>query len=363
MLVQPQILTLSKDFITEGGEVLSKAKVAYEEYGNPNGEVILIAHGGLSSQHAAGVYHEKDLIAGFWDDIIGEGKAIDTKRFRVLSSNALGSMYGTCSSLSINPKTNQAYKADFPKITITDMVHFQKAFLDELGVKKLFLMAGPSMGALHSLNMAALYPDFVGAIASVATAGRMPPSGMCMHHFMMNAIKEDPEYNNGNYDSRKSLLALRIIHQASKLYYTSEKMIKELVWDTIQDDENSQNLRSQAANFYLLNGLDEQISDKDPNCYLTILSAINTHDLSKGAPNYEEGVLRIKCPTLLMNISSDLEFPPYWAQEVADILNKKRRNQAKAFTIESSWGHLGCLKEGKKIAWQLKSFIKELDGK
>ena len=357
MIVKSQTLKLAEPFVTEKGSVIQEAVVAYEAYGQEGKPAVLITHGGLSSHHAAGRYATEDPLPGFWDDIIGPGKAIDTHRYWVLSANSLGSMYGSASPLTTNPDTGNPYGPDFPEITLIDMVRFHKAFLDQMGVKSLALIAGPSMGSLQALQMAALYPDYVDSVVSVATAGRMTPSGMCIHHFMINALQMDPAFNDGRYESGTPKLALHLIQQVARIYYTHERFIKERYWDSVPEGKNSQAKRSLNARDYLLTGVEEQIEGRDPNCYIRILNAINSYDLGKDVGDYEKGVQRIKCPVLLINISTDAEFPPHWAEELAEILNRKNPGQAQVKIIDSIWGHMGCVQEGKAIGKHITDFL------
>ena len=357
MIVKSQVLNLSEPFITEKGDVIKEAIVAYEEYGKRGGPTVFITHGGLSSHHAAGRYTAQDPSPGFWDELIGPGKAIDTDRFRVLSANSLGSMFGSSSPLTFNPDSGGNYGPDFPEITLIDMVRFHKAFLDQMEVSRLFMMAGPSMGSLQALQMAALYPDYIDSVVSVATAGRMTPSGMCIHHFMINALQMDPEFNNGKYEIGIPKLALRLIQQVARIYYTHERFVKERCWDSVPEGKDSQEKRNLKAGEYLQTGIEEQIEGRDPNCYIRILNAINSYDLGRDAQDYENGVQRIKCPVLLINITTDAEFPPYWAEELAEILNRKNPDQARVKIIDSATGHMGCVQEGKTIGKHLTDFL------
>ncbi len=359
MIVNSQILKLAEPFITEKGDVIKEALVAFEEYGPEGQPVVLITHGGLSSHHAAGRYAPQDPLPGFWDDIIGPGKAIDTQQYRVISANALGSMYGSASPLTANPDTGQPYGPEFPEITLIDMVRFQKAFLDQMGVSHLAMIAGPSMGSLQALQMAALYPDVVDSVVAVATAGRMTPSGMCIHHFMINAIEMDPVFNNGWYEIGTPKLALRLIQQVARIYYTHERFIKEKCWDSVPEGRDAQAKRSHNAKDYLQNGVEEQIEGRDPNCYIRVLNAINSYDLGRDIGDYEKGVQRIKCPVLLININTDAEFSPDWAEELAEILNKSNPGQAQVKIIDSIWGHMGCIQEGKAIGKHITDFLRK----
>jgi homoserine O-acetyltransferase len=362
MIAQKKIFSLSKPFITESGETIKTPLMAYEEYGLPDGPVLLITHGGLSSQHAAGKYHESDPEPGFWDGIIGPGKAVDTEKFRVISVNSLGSMHGSSGPMTENPETGKPYGPGFPAITMIDQARFYKAFLDDLDISKIFMAAGPSMGSMQNLQMAALFPDLVGSVVSVATAGRMTPGGMAMHEFIISALKKDPDFEGGYYflKGKKPVLALKIIHEIARIYYTHEKLIKTLCWDTVPENKYVQRQRSENIRNYLTAMIDEHIADKDPNCYISLLNAINSFNLGRDTESYEKGVQRIKCPVLLMNMDTDAEFPPYWAQEVADILNKKNPGQARMEVIPSIWGHIGCLRETEALGKHISKFIQEL---
>ncbi|THB73329.1 MAG: alpha/beta fold hydrolase [Gammaproteobacteria bacterium] len=357
MIISPKKITLTKPFVTQSGEVIESPEVCYEEYGNQEGPVIYIAHGGLSNAHAAGKYSQCDLESGWWDPIIGSGKVIDTDKFRVICANSLGSMFGTTGPISINPETGKKYGPQFPEISLIDMVCFIKLFLEQLGVEKLHLMAGPSMGSLQSLQMAALFPDFVENVVAVATAGRMPPSGLTMHHFMMNAVRMDPEYKGGWYEEGEARHSLRIIHQVAKLYYTHEKCIKTLCWDSVEDGEESQQKRNKNISNYLLSTLDDDIAGRDPNSYITLTTAVNGFDLGIGTASYEEGARRIKCPVMLINIDTDCEFAPQWAHELGDVINQANPGQCRVEIIKSEWGHLGCLREADTIADLMQDFL------
>lgn len=360
MIVEKKYIELSKPFITESGYIFQKPIVAYEEYGITHGPVIMVCHGGLSSQHAAGKFSKEDKIAGWWDAVIGVNKAIDTNKFRVLSMNSLGSMYGTTSPLTTNPDTNLPFGKDFPNISMIDMVNFQKQFLDDMGVNNLFMITGCSMGSLISLQMAALYPDFINSVVAVATAGRMTPSGLAFHNFILNALKLDPNFNKGEYMPGEVKHSLRIIHQVMKIYYTDKLAIKSSCWDNVQEGPNSQDMRNSNCNNFLTEMLEETIENKDPNCYIRILNAINSYDLGRDQATYEQGVCRIKCPTLLINLTTDHEFDVSWAHEVANILNKNNSFQSKVIELDTIWGHMGCIYEAHEIDKHMLKFITTL---
>lgn len=357
MLVESKTAVLTAPFETEAGDTLTQVEIAYEEYGTIGSPVIVIAHGGLSSHHAAGKYHQDDALPGWWDDLIGEGKVFDTNKYHIISTNTLGSMYGSTSAKSINPLTGGRYGPTFPTLTMADIASALYQFLKQIGVNKVEIMAGPSMGSLLTLQMAAQYPDLINKAVCAATAGRMSVDGLCMHHFMINAIKMDPAFCNGWYDNNTVLPSMRLIAQATKFYYLHENIIKKLCWDTVPESPNSQAIRSQKVTDFLQASSDADVAGKDPNCYITILNAINSFDLSNGFDSFEQCVKRIKCPVLLMNIDTDREFNIAWAQELADILNNDGTQQASVKLLTSDWGHLGCIKETAQMDKHIREFL------
>jgi homoserine O-acetyltransferase len=350
MLVEKRTLLLPRPYMTGAGACLPEPQVAYEEYGHPDGPVILLCHGGLSSPHAAGRYHETDPVPGWWDGLVGPGRPFDTNRFRILSSNALGGMYGSCSPLSIDPRTGQRYGPTFPALTLVDQVRFQAAFLDALGIDRLWCMAGPSMGSLHTLTFAALYPQRLERAVAVATAARMTASGMAIHHVMTDAFRLDPGFQDGWYPPGVPLPSARLVWQLIKLYYTSERLFQVSCADGVPQGPGAQDLRAANTRAFLLDGLEAGIAPYDPNCFIATLAAVNTHDLGEGCPTFEEGVRRIQCPLLLVNLDRDQEFPPYAAEEIAETLNAVRPGQAHVRVLRSLWGHLGCVRETEALA-------------
>lgn len=359
MIVQKKVHTLQQPFVTEKGATLHQAPVGYEEYGNLAGPVVLVTHGGLQNQHAAGRYSAEDLLPGTWDDLIGNGKAIDTARYRVICANGLGSMFGTCGPPSTNPATGRRYGTSFPAITLADTARFYKQFLGDLGVSTLHLAIGPSMGGCQVLQLCALYPGFVQNAIAVAAAGRMTPEGMAFHHWMINMLRADPSFNGGDYEPEDMMRCLYLIHQAARLYYGHESGVKFAVWDIVPEGPDSQQARNEKAAAFLTDGLVPLLAGRDPNSYITLLNALNEYDLGIGAGSYEAGVQRIACPLMLVNFTTDSEFPPYWGEEVAKILNRKRPGQARAERVSSIYGHYGCLRETKKLAALVADFMKD----
>jgi homoserine O-acetyltransferase len=192
------------NFRLQDGDVMPTAKIVYETYGqlaSDSRNAVLITHAYTSSHHAAGRDPANGNLPGWWDGLIGPGKAIDTDKLSVVSSNMLGSSFGSSNGASIDPRTGRPYGPDFPAITVRDLIGAQKVLLDQLGVKRLVAVAGPSYGGYQAFQWAVEYPDLMDAIVPVVTA----PNAQNAEHGLaelQNRLAADAEWNGGRYYGR-----------------------------------------------------------------------------------------------------------------------------------------------------------------
>lgn len=215
LMTQKQTFTL-ETFDTQGGQTLKGVKVGWESYGTLNADksnAILICHFFSGNSHAAGKYAPADAAAGYWDAIIGPGKAIDTSKYFVLSSDTLVNLGAndptviTTGPASIVPGTNRPYAMDFPIVTIRDFVEVQKRLVESLGIRKLAMVAGPSMGALQTYEWAASHPEMVGRIMPVIGALDTDANLVGWLDIWATPIRLDPKWNGGDYYGREPPLA------------------------------------------------------------------------------------------------------------------------------------------------------------
>src|SRR5690606_10693617 len=215
-VVETQYLDLPRPVKLDCGRELHPVRVAYETYGTLSPQrdnVILVCHALSGDAHAAGLAkapEEESARDGFgaegsakglgwWDGMIGPGKAFDTDRFFVVSTNLLGGCRGTTGPSSINPETGRPYGPDFPVITVSDMVRTQRAFLDELGIERLAAVAGGSLGGMQALEWSVLYPDQVDAVVAIASTHALHPQGVAWNAIAREAIMRDPAWQGGRY--------------------------------------------------------------------------------------------------------------------------------------------------------------------
>src|SRR6202166_1548576 len=214
----------------EGGATLSPVEVAYETYGHLNSDrsnAILIAHAFTGDAHAAGISHETGK-PGWWDNMIGPGKAFDTDRYFVICSNAVGGCQGTTGPASINPATGRAYALSFPVITIRDMVRLQKMLIDSLGIDKLLCVSGGSMGGMQALEWAVSYPDVVRCVIPIATTWRHSAQQIAFNEVGRQAIMADPDWSEGEYyDKKPPARGLSVARMVGHITYMSDESMRE----------------------------------------------------------------------------------------------------------------------------------------
>ena len=207
------------------GKYIAPVDVTYETLGELNDtedNAILVCHALSGDAHVAGKHHADSKKTGWWDSMVGPGKAIDTNKYFVICSNILGGCSGTTGPLSINPETNIPYGLDFPIITISDMVKVQKLLLDKIGVKKLLTVIGGSMGGMQTLQWAIEYPELLQSVIAIATTANLNPQSIAFDAVGRNAILSDPNFNTGQYhDELSPDIGLSIARMIGHITYLS----------------------------------------------------------------------------------------------------------------------------------------------
>ncbi len=353
MIVEKKYLSLKEHFTTEDGFVFKKPVAAYEEYGQADGPVVVMCHGGLSSPHAAGIYKDNNTL-GWYDALIGPSKVIDTDIYRVICVNSLGGMFGSTSAASLDPDTGKKYAANFPSITLVDQAEFLYKVLIELGVKKVAWIIGVSMGSMNASQLAVLHPEFIGAVTPIATAAYMPSGGMAYHNAIANAIRLHPDYNGGEYEDRPNMAtAIQTIAEFNRIYYTHSTLYEDMTKNISPIDQAT---KDKVIDDYLLAGTVEYSKSLDPNSVLKTVKAVNTFNLARGFASLEDAFARLNMPVMVINVDNDGMFPPKYGKELANGINKQNPGMAEYYTITSMYGHLGCVAEYEQIRKLLANF-------
>jgi homoserine O-acetyltransferase len=346
----------------ENGEKFGPVIVAYETYGSLNEEksnAVLILHALSGDAHAAG-FHEGEDIPGWWDSMIGPGKAFDTDKYCVISSNILGGCKGTIGPSSINPKTGKPYALSFPLITIGDMVNAQKHLIDYLGIDKLLTVVGGSMGGMQALSWLIKYPERVRSAILIATAIKHSPQQIAFDEVGRQAIMADPYWNSGNYYGgpipAKGLAVARMI---GHITYMSDISMAEKFGR--QKKSDAQAFRFSAdfeVEGYLRYRGDNFVKRFDANSYLYITKAMDNFDASKGKLLHE--ILQgIKAKVLVIAFKSDWLYPAYQSKEIVKAC-KLSGLEASYCEIDSTYGHDAFLLEVAEETHLISHFLKKV---
>jgi len=343
----------------ESGESLGSVTLAYETYGTLNPEksnAILTLHALSGDAHAAGVHRGQDN-PGWWDDMIGPGKAFDTDRYFVIATNVIGGCKGSTGPSSINPETGKPYALAFPFITIADMVHAQKHLIEHLGIDRLLCVAGGSMGGMQVLQWVASYPAKVRAAIPIATALKHSPQQIAFNEVVRQSIMADPAWREGNYyeygQPEKGLAVARMIGHITFMSDQSmeEKFSRKLKTGQFSfgfdaDFEVEGYLRYRGANF---------VKRFDANSYLYITKAMDYFDLS-GGTLIRKGTGKELPRFLVISFKSDWLYPSYQSEEIVREL-KSRLADATYCELKSTYGHDAFLVETENQTKLIRPFL------
>jgi homoserine O-acetyltransferase/O-succinyltransferase len=341
--VQKRTFT-TKDFKLVSGTVMPDVTIAYEAYGTlaPDGRnAVLLTHGYTSSQHMAGRYGEKDGAEGSWDGLVGPGKAIDTDRLFVVSSNMLGSSYGSTNPAFTNPATGKPYGPDFPDITLVDIVNAQKALLDSLGVKHLVAVAGPSFGGYQAYQWGVTYPDLMDGLVPVVSAPK-GSGGEAAVKSLVDFLAKDPNWNGGWYYDKGGVSGILTEMRVATLrrYGIDEQLADKFPDKEAREAEIKKRAESWSKVF-------------DANSLVVLRKASVRFDAEKDMP-------KIKAKVLYVLSRTDKVFPPTIAPDVMAKLKAAGVN-ADYFEIDSEFGHSASGLDAAKWAPRLKAFMATLE--
>jgi len=331
------------DFGLQNGTVMPQVMIAYETYGRLAADgrnAVLITHGYTSSHHAAGRSPANGNQPGWWDGLIGPGKAIDTDTLFVVSSNMLGSSFGSTNGASINPETSKPYGPDFPAITVRDIIEAEKRLLDGLGVKHLVAVAGPSYGGYQAFQWAVSHPDFMDGIVPVVTAPRSQNAEKSLAELQAR-LATDPEWNGGRYygtgGAKTVLTELRI-------EMLKRNGIEAALAPRYPDREMREvEIGKQAADW---------AKHWDANSLVILRRGTLGFETVKDFPQIKAKVLYVLCRT-------DRLFPPSIAPAVMKDLAAARVD-ARYFEIDSERGHSASGPEHAKWSPVLREFLDPL---
>ncbi|MDI6645023.1 MAG: homoserine O-acetyltransferase [Methanobacteriaceae archaeon] len=363
-VVETKYYNLSEELELESGKRLKDVTIAYETYGTLNKQksnAILVCHPLSGDAHAAG-WHEGDRKPGWWDNIIGPGKCLDTDRYFIICSNVIGGCQGSTGPSSINPETGKPYALKFPIITIKDMVKAQKKLIDHLGIKQLFSVVGGSMGGMQVLQWCVSYPDMVRSAIAIATTAYSSPQQIAFNEVGRRAIISDPNWNDGNYyNGEFPDNGLALARMIGHITYLSNESMYEKFGRRLQDKEEysfefSTDFEVESYLHYQGNTFTKRF---DANSYLYITKAIDYFDLTEnGTLSLSDAFKDVKARVLVISVDSDWLYTPEESREIVMALTANDV-EVSYCQIKSSYGHDAFLLEAGQLNYIINGFFSE----
>lgn len=363
-LVEYKDFLCREPFTFECGRSIPSFQLRYETYGRLNKDktnAILVCHALSGDHHCAGIHSLEDQKPGWWNNMIGPGKAVDTSRYFVISSNCLGGCQGSTGPSSLNPANGKPYNLDFPFITIRDMVLAQKRLLDHLDITELYAVVGGSMGGMQVLQWALEYPEAVKRILPMATTARQGPQTIAFNEVGRRAIMQDPEWRGGDYDGGEGpRVGLGIARMMAHITYLSDKgMDRKFGRRRQKGSENDFSLDvAFEVESYLRYQGQSFINRFDANTYLYFTRALDYFDLGDQTDTLEEAFEPVQAKALVVGFTSDWLFPPEQNREIVRALLQSGKN-ASYVEVGMDFGHDSFLVDSPFLYDLVRAFLKE----
>ncbi len=385
--VETRYLDLPNPVALDCGRKLHPVRVAYETYGalsSRRNNAILVCHALSGDAHAAGfskeaaaqstrdgfVAEDRDGRAGkglgWWDGMIGPGKAFDTDRWFVVSTNLLGGCRGTTGPSSPDPATGRPYGPDFPVITVADMVRTERALLDALGIERLAAVAGGSLGGMQAFEWAIMFPEKVDAIVAIASTHALPPQGVAWNAIAREAIMRDPAWQEGRYHDTGDTpeAGMSVARMIGHITYLSAAALQEKFGRRLRNAGDIRYTITEPefeVESYLRHQADSFVKRFDANTYLYTSRALSYFDLARehGGGSLARALAGIKARALLIAFSSDWLYPPSGSREVEETLRGLGK-PVELHVIDAPYGHDCFLLEEARQTPIIRRFLQEL---
>ena len=344
------------------GELISPT-VAYETWGalsSDHSNCILIFTGLSPSAHACS--SKEDPSTGWWEDMVGPNKPINTNEYFVICINSLGSCFGSTSPISINPETDEPYRLSFPVLSIEDIANAANELLKVLDISVLHAVIGPSMGGMSALSFCQLHPGKTKRLISISSAARSSPFSIALRSLQREIIRNDPSWKNGAYDLNGNgpISGMRLARKLGMITYRSAKE-----WSARFGRERAMDKDLKSGAFgvdfeiesYLESHANKFIGAFDPNCYLYLSRAMDLFDASDPDGNLENSFKQLKLEeALIIGVETDLLFPISQQEELAEAL-EKYVNKVRLVRLDSLQGHDSFLVDMDRFRPVISSFI------
>jgi homoserine O-acetyltransferase len=376
LIAQPQAMSFDAALPLQSGASIRGYTLAYETYGTLNADrsnAVLICHALNASHHVAGVYADQPRSEGWWDNMIGPGKPVDTDRFFVIGVNNLGSCFGSTGPMHVNPDTGKVYGADFPVVTVEDWVNAQARLLDVLGIQTLAAVMGGSLGGMQALSWTLQYPGRVRHAVVVASAPNLNAENIAFNEVARRAIVTDPDFHGGHFYEHGVIpkRGLRIARMIGHITYLSDDVMNEKFGRELRSavdgvaregyQYTTQDIEFQIESYLRYQG-DKFSEYFDANTYLLITRALDYFDPAR---QYNGDLTRAlaaaRCKFLLVSFTTDWRFSPARSREITRALLDNRRDVSYA-EIDAPHGHDAFLLDDARYMSLVRSYFQNIAG-
>jgi len=369
-IVTPQFLDFEEPLQLASGGQLGSYTLAVETYGTLNADksnAVLVCHALNASHHVAGVYEDDPRSTGWWDNMVGPGKALDTNRFFVIGINNLGSCFGSTGPASINPATGEPWGALFPVLTVEDWVRAQARVADRLGIKRFAAVMGGSLGGMQALSWAITYPERVAHCVVIASTPRLSAQNIAFNEVARRAIITDPDFHGGNYYAHDTVPrhGLSVARMVGHITYLSGDSMAEKFGRTQRAPENGgayrygYDVEFEVESYLRYQG--EKFSRYfDANTYLLLTRALDYFDPAKEhGGDLARTLANVQASFLLASFTTDWRFPPANSREIVKALLNNRIPVTYA-EIDAPHGHDAFLLEDARYHAVVRAYYERI---
>jgi homoserine O-acetyltransferase len=344
-IVSAQLAQFEAPFTTRSGVVLPRFELMYETYGTLNANrsnAILICHALSGHHHVAGYYANDPKNIGWWDNMIGPGRPLDTNKFFILGVNNLGGCHGSTGPSSLNPDTGKPYGASFPVVTVDDWVDSQTRLADRLGIQQWAAIVGGSLGGMQAMQWSLSYPDRVRHVLAIATAPRLTAENIAFNDVARSAILTDPDFYGGNFYEQHAVprRGLRLARMLGHITYLSDDAMADKFGRTLRSGKLAYNYDIEfEIESYLRYQGDKFAAYFDANTYLLMTKALDYFDPARDYDdNLDRAFAAASADYLVISFTTDWRFSPERSRDIVSALLHNRRNVSYA-EISSAHGH------------------------
>jgi homoserine O-acetyltransferase len=367
---QRRFLTVAADrpFVLEGGGALRDISLAYETWGtlaDDAGNAVLVCHALTGDSHAAGPAVDGHAAPGWWDGLIGPGRALDTDKYFVVCANVLGGCQGTTGPASAHPDDGRPYASRFPVVSIRDWVRTQAALADHLGIQTWLTAVGGSMGGMMVLEWAIMFPHRVRSVVPIATCVAATAQQIGWWSSGRRVVQLDPKFRGGDYydaapgDGPHEGLALaRMISQIT--FRSDDVFTRRFGREVVEPLDGFSLWQRFEVERYLEYHGDKLVRRFDANSYLLVTKAMDLHDLGRGRGGIDGAMARLRAPVLAIGVQSDILYPLYQSQAIVEQA-RAVGVEARSVELDSPHGHDAFLIEHEQVGVPLRAFLDDME--